>query len=97
MKGGIVYIMEKLDTNLKECKRYVDTIMPDVLKILDYNAIWYIVDSKNTEITINECPMTKDELEILIESSLDIPKIVSSILLKYKEAKGKIFIRLQYQ
>ena len=89
--------MENLNTDLIECKKYSENIMNEIADVLDKENLDYISDSSNTEIVIPNCEMSKDEVQNLIESSLDIPKIVTAMLIMIKktEKKNSVFIRLK--
>ena len=80
-----------------ECKKYSENIMNEIADALDKENLDYISDSSNTEIVIPNCEMSKDEVQNLIEGSLDIPKIVTAMLIMIKktEKKNSVFIRLK--
>ena len=77
------------------CTPYIDTIMDSVEEILNRNNIHYETEKNNVEILILDSTKTRDEIQDLIERSLEIPKMITAVLLSIKEAKNTIFIRLQ--
>lgn len=77
------------------CTPYIDTIMDSVEEILNRNNIHYETEKNNVEILIPDSTKTRDEIQDLIERSLEIPKMITAVLLSIKEAKNTIFIRLQ--
>lgn len=83
--------------SIGDCKEYVDTIMSDVVSVFDQNSIIYQIRNGGSEIFIKGSDRTIDELRNLIESSLEIPKIITSMLLTIKAAGKDIFIRLNYK
>lgn len=88
--------MSNISENLfSSCAPYIDTIMDSVEEILNQNNIHYETEKNNDEILIPGSTKTRDEIQDLIESSLDIPKMIAAVLLSIKEAKNTIFIRLQ--
>ena len=93
----MVFDLENLNTDLMECKKYSENIMNEIADVLDKENLDYISDSSNTEIVIPNCEMSKDEVQNLIEDSLDIPKIVTAMLIMIKktEKKNSVFIRLK--
>ena len=87
--------MGKLNSDLMECKKYSENIMNDVAAILDQENIEFTSDSSNTELTIHNCEKTRDEIQDLIESSLEIPKMITAMLIMIKKTQNLIFIRLK--
>lgn len=83
-----------IHSNLVECKKYSENIIPQIVCILDDHGFQYTVDESMTEIIIPDSDIPRDKIQDLIESSLDIPKIITGMLIQVKEAKKKIFIRL---
>lgn len=77
------------------CTPYIDTIMDSVEEILNRNNIHYETEKNNVEILIPDSTKTRNEIQDLIERSLEIPKMITAVLLSIKEAKNTIFIRLQ--
>ncbi|HAU84550.1 MAG TPA: hypothetical protein DCW90_03275 [Lachnospiraceae bacterium] len=84
----------EIHSNLAECKKYSENIIPQIIYILDQNSFHFIVDESMSEIIIPDSDTPRDKIQDLIESSLDIPKVITGMLIQVKEAKNKIFIRL---
>ena len=84
----------EVHSNLAECKKYSENIIPQIICILDQNLFHYTVDESMSEIIIPDSDTPRDKIQDLIESSLDIPKVITGMLIQVKEAKNKIFIRL---
>lgn len=83
--------------SLEECKDYIKNIIPDTMIVLDQASVNYRCCNGNTEIVLSNSEKTVDEIRDLIESSLEIPKIITSMLLDIKTGGANIFIRLRYK
>lgn len=89
--------MPELSYTIDSCKEYADVIMDDVIDILDSKSIVYHVCNNKTEIIIKDSEQTQNEVIDMIECALEIPKIITSMLLDIKAGGPDIFIRLRYK
>lgn len=80
-----------------DCEEYADSIICNVISVLDRNSVYYQILSGGSELFLKNSDRTTDEIRNLIENSLEIPKIVTSMLLTIKSVEKGIFIRLNYK
>lgn len=84
-----------LSNKLKNCKKYINKVMPMICDVLDDVGYKYTINDTQTEIIVNKRSLNKSKLQSTVLDKVDIPKTDMQLLVSVYQVKNNIFIRLK--